>query len=178
MRNKERTIFGICALLIAEGILSASCTTRPGQVDRAQAVSTATAPAPARLFEETGTSNAEPSAPHIARSRIVRLNLAVLLDETGEAREPGTSNEITINLFPDITYTGVIERIEPGGDGYAWTGYLKGIEFSKLSMLLTGDVFIAQFASPEGVYEVSRTAGADLYQIILIDQSRLPGGED
>ena len=37
-----------------------------------------------------------------------------------------------------------------------------------------GDIyFIAKFASPEGVYEVS-SVGGDLYRVVLIDQSSFP----
>ena len=128
----------------------------------------------AGLFVETGSTIEPTRAPHIARSRIVKINYSVLFNESGVARKLENLGEITINLFPDITYTGVIEQIEREGDGYTWYGYLRDIEFGGLTMVYTGEVFIGQFASPEGVYEVA-SIGGDLYQIVLIDQAELQG---
>lgn len=125
------------------------------------------------LFIETESVGVIPSEPEIARFRFVKVNLALLLDETGQPRNLGANREIVLNLFPDVTYTGVIERME-SGDGYSWVGHLKGIEFSELLMIVLGDVFAAHIASPDGVYEVS-TAGGDLYQIMMIDQSVFQG---
>jgi len=107
---------------------------------------------------------------------VVKINFPLLLDDGGRARV-FAGDTITLNLFPDVVYTGVIEQVEGEGDSYTWTGQLKGIEFSGLTMILTNGVFIAKIASPDGVYEVSNIGG-DLYRVILIDQGNLPGGED
>jgi hypothetical protein len=141
-----------------------------------------TVPAPpaittSELFMEADASGMEGSTAHAARSRYVTINLGILLDEMGTPLELGANHEITLNLFPDVVYTGVIERIERGGGVYSWAGHLKGVEFSQLTMVFTAGIFIGHFASPEGVYEVS-SKGGDLYEIILIDQSKLPGGDE
>ncbi len=114
-----------------------------------------------------------PSEPHVIRSRLVEINLDALLDETGQAR---AVEEITLNLFPDATYIGVIENIAEEGDGYAWSGHLKGIEFSALYMVYTSGIFLAHFDSPLGVYEIDFVED-DLYRVIQIEQLRYPGGE-
>ncbi len=141
----------------------------PASPSAVQASTPASLP-PAGLFFETDAVGKLASAPFIIRSRFVKVNLDLLLDEQGQPRQV---KEITVNPFPDVIYTGVIEQVEPEGDGYSWVGYLKGIAFSRLTMVYTGGVFIAHYASPGGVYEVS-TAGADLYQVIQIDQRKLP----
>lgn len=128
------------------------------------------------LFLDGESPEPAPSASLIARSRVVKINLPILLDENGRAREL-TGTTITINLFPDVVYTGVIDQIEENGESYTWIGHLKDIEFSTLTMILTEGVFIAKIASPNGVYEVS-TMGGSLYRVILINQGNLPGGED
>lgn len=128
------------------------------------------------LFLDAESPDSPPSAAYIVRSRVVKINLPVLLDETGGARSLA-GDTITLNLFPDVTYTGVLDRIEESGDSYTWLGHLKDVEFSELTMIYTGEVFIAKIASPQGVYEVSNI-GEDLYRIIQIDQLKLPGGED
>jgi len=125
------------------------------------------------LFIDTDATRELPSEPQIACSRFVKINLALLMDETGQARNV---KEITLNLFPDVIYTGVIEQIEQNGDGYSWVGYLKDVEYSELTMVYTSGVFIGHFASPLGVYEVSIVED-DLYRVILIDQTQFPGGD-
>ena len=128
------------------------------------------------LFLDAESPDSPPSAAYVVRSRVVKINMPALLDEKGGARSL-TGDTITLNLFPDVTYTGVIDRIEENGDSYTWLGHLKDVEYSELTMIFTGEVFIAKIASPQGVYEVSNI-GEDLYRIILIDQLKLPGGED
>ena len=124
------------------------------------------------LFVDTDATRALPSEQHIVRSRFVKVNLALLMDETGQSRNV---KEITLNLFPGVAYTGVLMQIEPNGDGYSWAGYLKGVEYSGLTMVYTSGVFIGHFASPSGVYEVS-SAGDDLYRVIMMTPTNLPGG--
>lgn len=128
------------------------------------------------LFLDGESPEPSPSSPEIARSRVVKINFPLLLDEQGRAREL-TGSTIPLNLFPDVNYTGVIEQIEGEDGSYTWVGHLEGVEYSVLTMLLTNGVFIANIASPQGVYEVS-IIGGDLYRIVLIDQGNLPGGED
>lgn len=156
---------GLCLLMA----LSSGCNSRqtPTPFETPDSASSA-------LFIETEFVGVIPSEPEIARFRFVKVNLALLLDETGQASKLSANSEVMLNLFQDVTYTGVIERIEQNGDEFSWVGYLRGVEFSELIMIFSGGVFIAHFASPEGVYEVS-TAGGDLYQIMMIDQSKFPG---
>lgn len=129
------------------------------------------------LFLETESVGTPNSGKHIARYRFVKINRALLLDETNQVSMLKQNSEITLNLFPDLSYIGIIEHVEENGTDYSWSGHLKDVEYSTLTMLITGDTFIAHFASPAGVYEVS-SAGEDLYQVVQIDQTKLPGGED
>ena len=123
------------------------------------------------LFTEANV--AIPVDPTAARSRAVEVALDVLLDDQGRARDVEV---VTLNLFPDVVYTGVITGTERSGDSYSWVGYLDGIEYSSLAMVYTASVFRAQFASPAGVYAVS-LVGDGIYQAILIDQKAFPQGE-
>ena len=105
----------------------------------------------------------------------MKVNLGLLLDAKKKARRV---KEIPISLFPDVVYTGVIEKIEFDGAGYSWIGHLKGVEYSSMFMVYTAGVFIGHFASPKGVYEVSVVGEGDLYRVVLINQQRLEGGND
>ncbi len=156
------------------------CSSIQGGVERNLSLETpsVTSPAPSTssvLFLDTNRkpNRSFPSEPQVSRVRFVEVNLGLLMDESGQARDV---REVTLNLFPDVTYIGVIEEINPEGDGYVWTGYLKDVEFSALFMVYTSGVFIAHYASPLGVYEVS-IAEDDLYRVIQINQDNFPGGE-
>ncbi len=153
---------------------SAAPLATPASTPAASAVPAA--PVVAGLFVETKEKREASSAPHVARQRLVRLDLSLLLAPDGQPLDLKAGGEITLNLFPDTTYTGVIVQIEQNADDCSWVGYLKGVEFSQMTLVYTGGLFIANISSPEGVYEVS-TLGDDLYRIIQIDQTKLPGGE-
>lgn len=127
------------------------------------------------LFLDTNEAGAPPAQPQIVRHRFVKVNLDLLLDSSGKAR---SVEEFTINLFPDVVYTGVIEEVEFDGGGYSWTGYLKDVEYSSLFMVYTAGVFIGHFASPGGIYEVSVAGEGDIYRVVLIDQQNMPEGGD
>jgi len=128
------------------------------------------------LFIDTNVvRDVNPDA-YVSRYRFVKINTDALLDKSGEPLELAPGTEITVNLFPDVAYTGVIERSERSDIGYSWVGHLKEIEYSELTLVYTGGIFIGKFAHPGGVYEVS-TLGEDLYWVIMIDQLQLPGGE-
>ena len=98
------------------------------------------------------------------------------MDSSGQVIDESSEKEVELNLFPDVILTGVIKQITQEDGVISWIGYLKDVEYSELTMVFTGGVFIAHFASPLGVYEVSN-AGNDVYRIVLIDQTKLPGGE-
>lgn len=124
---------------------------------------------PSALFIDTKTTEV-PTSESTARLRLVGLNLALLLGPEKEALSLEPNAEIVVNLFPNVIYIGVIERIEEDAGSITWLGHLKDIEYSELLMIYTSGIFIGHFASPEGVYEVS-SAGGDLYNIVSIDQT-------
>lgn len=143
--------------------------------DKGQSPSPAKVPAPPSvtlrgLFLDTDATRMIPTQPQVVRSRFVRINFQLLLDEAGRAR-PVT--EVTLNLFPDVVKTGKIDRIESEGDGVSWVGRLENEEYSHMTMVFVSGVFAGNFASPLGVYEVSVVEG-DLYRVVLIDQSKFP----
>jgi hypothetical protein len=149
------------------------CGCGTGQIASSLETPALTLSTSAGLFIDTDAARELPAEPQIVRSRFVKVNLALLLDEAGQARDV---KEIALVLFSDVVYTGVIEQIEQNGDGLSWVGYLKDVEYSELTMVYTSGVFIGHFASPLGVYEVS-IVDDGLYRVIMIDQSQFPGGE-
>ena len=126
------------------------------------------------LFSDASAADMAPgSAAHVLRSRLVNVNFGLLFDPNGKALDASVNPEITLNLFPDASYTGVINRVEPNySGGKTFIGSLKGKVGSSFYLIASDEAFIAHVASLEGIYEVS-LAGENLYKVIQIDQSKL-----
>ncbi|MBI3161352.1 MAG: hypothetical protein HYZ23_02520 [Chloroflexi bacterium] len=166
--NKRR-FFAITDIVFIIAILTAACG--GGAAPEPQQTQDAGAPV---LFDAAGDAALNPSKPHIVRARYVTVDLSILLDESGTPRALPAGTEITLNLFPDIVYTAVIDKTDQSTPGsFSWVGHLKDVEFSEAILIYSGNIFIAHVASPAGVYEVS-ISDEDLYQVIQIDQSKLP----
>jgi hypothetical protein len=149
-------------------ILFASLTS--GSIPVAQAQGSAPA-----LFgdaNETAADAAWDAPAFAARSRYVSVNTGLLVSKYSTMKDVQASPEITLNLFDDVNYTGVVTEVSKTGTGYTWSGNIKGIQNGYFYMLTYEDVYIAHIASTAGVYEVSNVGG-DLYRAIQIDQSKL-----
>ncbi|HOW90718.1 MAG TPA: hypothetical protein PK883_00260 [Anaerolineaceae bacterium] len=128
------------------------------------------------LFRETNAQGIVIDDPFVARQRFVELNLALLLDNDMQMLPLKSGTEIGFNLFSDVAYVGIIDYMGEDEVGFTWAGKLKGVEYSEFTIVFTGGNFIANIASPEGVFEVSVVEN-DLYRIVLLDQNQLPGGD-
>ncbi|MCB2223862.1 MAG: hypothetical protein KQH83_06760 [Actinobacteria bacterium] len=159
------------AVLAALLALTAACSDGAGTAATTAATDPPTTAAPGGLLAPSAAEISE--VPDAARQRAVTVALDVLFDDGGA---PLGSGGIEVGLFPDLTVTAVITGVADNGDGYTWTGYLDGVDMSSFTMLTTAGVFIAHFASPAGIYEVSR-AGGDVYRAIEVDQSAMAGRE-
>lgn len=171
-------VLGLCLLVTGLGGCGTQVTEKPGEMTAIPAKTSAVIPInPAGsggLFLDTNLTREISEEAHIVRWRFVKINLDLLLDEAGQARDVKV---IIINLFPDVTYTGVIEQVDQSGDSISWSGYLKDVDTSYFTMVYTSGVFMGHFASPLGIYETAFVEG-DLYRVIMIDQTKFPGGED
>ena len=125
------------------------------------------------LFSDASAADMALNTPaYVMRSRVVNVNFGLLSASSGQALNASTNPEVTLNLFPDATYTGVVERVEQNfSGGKSWIGKLKGKD-GYFYLVNSGEAFIAHVASKEGIYEVS-LAGQSLYKIVQIDQSLL-----
>jgi len=168
-RSGSRLLLCLPALLIASCSLSA-----PGQTPLVQ-TPTSSSKEGAALFLDSDYSTQATAEPGVIRFRFVRLNLDLLLDENGEARDLSPDYEITINLFADTLYTGIIEQVSVDAGATTWIGFLKDVAYSNLLMVHASGAFIGHFASPAGIYEVSYVTG-DVYRVIQIDQDAFKEG--
>jgi len=162
LRNQNRS--GLTALTV---VLIFSLLI--GNLSVAQAQSDAPA-----LFGDVGAMRPaveRPLSPEVARARYVNVNIGMLFSDTGKPLNKNLLPRVTLNLFSDVTYTGIVTRVQKDEWGISWTGRLQGKPNSYFYLVVTDNVFIAHVASPEGIYEVS-WAGDDLYQAVQIDQSK------
>ena len=84
-----------------------------------------------------------------------------------------SSLTITLNLFDDTTYTGIIEHVETTDSGYAAWGRLDGVALGTVTLVVNGDLVAGTVRSPLGVYDISMAADGS-YVVSEIDESKLP----
>ncbi|MDE2822841.1 MAG: M12 family metallo-peptidase, partial [Chloroflexota bacterium] len=89
---------------------------------------------------------------------------------TGNPSEPQT---LSLNLFDDIVFTGLVEHVEPTASGHALWGRLDGVELGTMTLVVNGSIVVGTVRTPNAVYTI-RTAGDGTYVIRQIDESSLP----
>jgi len=108
---------------------------------------------------------------YIEKSRLVKVNTILMVDGQGKPIKMESGAEINLNLFPEVNFTGVIERIEKNSEtSFSWIGYIKDVESGYFYLVISEGIFIAHVATPEAIYEVHNIRN-DIYEIIRIDQS-------
>lgn len=112
-----------------------------------------------------------PAGDFVMRSRFVTANVGMLFDASGKPRSKANLPEISLNLFPNARFTGVVTSVWRDRWGSYWAGRLKGVP-GYFYVVVSDNTLITHVASPvKGVYEVS-WAGGGFYKSIQIDQSK------
>ena len=114
------------------------------------------------------------------RRRLVGIDFAQLTppvdaadaDAAGGAAAP--SGVLTLNLFDDASFTGLVESVAPTfSGGYSLAGPLAGVEMGTMTLVVNGDVVAGTVRTPEATYRI-RPAGGGLHAVSEVDLSRLP----
>jgi len=134
-------------------------------------ISAASTPQPKQegLFVDAGRAGSLPLAadPSTSQTRYVEVNLDMLA-------RTGVGDELYLNLYDDAIFTAVIERVQETYSGsYAWTGYLKGVEYSQVVLVASIEQLAGNVTMPGVFYQV-RYAGNGVHAITTIDQSAFP----
>ena len=104
------------------------------------------------------------------RRRVAKLN-QTLVDSIADAA-PATP-VMTLNLFPNVVYTAVLDGVEDTNPGRAWTGRLEGEPLSSVVLAVVGGVLAGHVSVPGALYEI--TGGVDGTVVIAeVDPSLLP----
>ena len=90
------------------------------------------------------------------------------------ARRAGMPAALTLNLFDDVVFTGIIERTASTfSGGYAVSGRLAGVALGTMTLVVNGEVVAGTVRTPLATYRI-RSASGGLYAISQIDPSKLP----
>ena len=85
-----------------------------------------------------------------------------------------TAAELTLNLFEDAVFTGLIEQREPTfSGGYSLSGGLAGVELGTVTLVVNGGVVAGLVWTPEATYRIS-PAGGGWHVVSQVDPAALP----
>ncbi len=145
-----------------------------------------TAGQPGGLFTAVSPSAAAANAARTApdpltlRRRLVKIDLGQLAPAPDSAArvaaagiEIAPRGVLTLNLFEDAVFTGLVERTAPTfSGGQALSGRLGGIEMGTVTLVVNGDAVAGTVRTPEATYRI-RPAGNGLHAV-----SEEPAGHD
>ena len=139
---------------------------------------------PGGLFREVapGGVGADPDLSTVSdaitlRRRLVAIDLGQLTPWADTAAAvPGwrPSGVLTLNLFDDASFTGLVESVAPTfSGGYSLSGPLAGVEMGTMTLVVNGEAVAGSVRTPAATYRI-RPAGAGLHAVSEVDLSRLP----
>ncbi len=92
----------------------------------------------------------------IIRTRFVDINFDLLAGADGHPKEqPDSAKVLALNLFEDVFFTAVLDRIESNTSGsLAWIGRLKGVEHSQVILVIDDGIMSGNITLPGAFYQV------------------------
>jgi len=89
------------------------------------------------------------------RSRHVKIDFDLLGDARGFRRAPHKGRQsLELNLFPDISFTAVLDKIEPHSKGYSWIGQVQGSQQSVVILTVSDDVMAGNVTLSGTSYQI------------------------
>ena len=128
------------------------------------------------LFLPAETPGAADPAPGVTvlRSRVVRIDFGALTAARRDVERETTPPTLTLNLFDEVVFLGIVERTAPTlSGGYVLSGRLDGIELGTMTLVVNGEVVAGTVLTPQATYRIL-SAGGRLHAIRQIDPSTLP----
>ena len=169
------------SLTIDGGIVTVS-SIQPPQIPTATPLPAATeaARSAVELFLDTNALAATSMTNQrgVIRSRNVEINFAAIPQAGAAAAQ--SVDEVTFNLFDDITLVAEQERTEPSSvsdDGYVWFGQLKETPYSTAILVISDGQVEGFIETLDGRYQISY-AGNGVHTVSQIDPSAFPVGQN
>ena len=112
------------------------------------------------------------------RSRHVKIDFDLLGDARGFRRASQKGRQsLELNLFPDVSFTAVLEKIEPHTKGYSWIGQVQGTQDSIVILTVMDNVMAGNVSVSGTSYQI-RHIGAGVHAIREVDPEAVrPDGE-
>ena len=128
------------------------------------------------LFSESsipGTLDITDS-PTVMRYRYVDVYFDDLISKDGAPRSIEPGHTLLLNLFDDVVYTALLDRVEynPGND-FTWLGHLTGEPYSQVILVVGDGVLVGNITTLDAFFQV-RYAGGGVHAVSEIDQSAFP----
>jgi len=174
-RTGRRAAVAVLALALAGAGSVGGATVAQAQ----QAVAAAAAPslfAPAAAGDLQVSADA-PARPEVMRSQYLKVNTGLLVRAAGAQADRQSLPEVSLNLFANASFTGVVTDARQDQWGSTWSGTLKDVPNGSFYLTVVDGVFMAHVASTRGVYEVTQVSG-DVYRAVQIDQSKFKDHND
>lgn len=155
------------ALLIGTGLVGLGV---PWVSSEAAAQVVRSAQPPALLEEGQEIRSLVPDQGHLRR-RTTRLNVGFL-----GSIEAGMMPALTLNLFQDVVFTAVFERMEETYPGLVWVGRVEDEPLSLVTLAVVEGVLSGHVSHPEGSYGIHGDAngGAVVSQIDPASEREAP----
>ena len=129
------------------------------------------------LFTDSAIQGALGTAgdPTIIRTRFVSVNFDLLGGADTLSRDLADVGDVVVlNLFDDVVFTAVLDRVEPNrSGGYSWIGHLERMEYSQVILVVKDGLMAGNIALPGAFYQV-RYVGNGVHAIYEINQSAFP----
>jgi len=94
------------------------------------------------------------------RSRHVKIDFDLLGDARGFRRAPHKGRQsLELNLFPDTSFTAVLDKIEPHSKGYSWIGQVQGSQQSVVILTVSDDVMAGNVTLSGTSYQIRHAEG-------------------
>ena len=114
------------------------------------------------------------------RRRLVAIDFGSLTPPVDTAAtvlgwaEAAPSGVLTLNLFDDASFTGLVQSVAPTfSGGYSLSGPLAGVEMGTMTLVVNGETVAGTVRTPEATYRI-RPAAVGLHAVSQVDPSRLP----
>ena len=92
------------------------------------------------------------------RSRHVKIDFDLLGDARGFRRASQKGRQsLELNLFPDVSFTAVLDKIEPHAKGYSWIGRVQGSQDSIVILTVTDNVMAGNVSVSGTAYQIRHT---------------------
>ena len=113
-------------------------------------------------------SRTAPAAP-----RDVIRQQAIEIPDAGLIADASRSSVLQLDLFADVTFRAVRDRIEPTANGVSWSGTLEGYPGSSAVFVLANQIFLGHIWAPFGFFRIEQMPGGG-YVVQQVDQHLSP----